>query len=64
MHRDVEPADVLLVGRGDGGDRADAVRVWSWDDLGVRGAVSVRDGGVGGVDDIASWWSSNADRRC
>ena len=41
----------------------DAVLVWAWDDLDVRGQVVVRDGGVAGVDDLASWWTSNADRR-
>ncbi|MGY1745339.1 protein kinase domain-containing protein [Blastococcus sp. SYSU D00695] len=41
----------------------DAVLVWSWDDLDVRGRVAVRDGGVDGVGDLASWWNSTAVRR-
>jgi serine/threonine-protein kinase len=40
----------------------DAVLTWAWDDLGVRGEVVVRDGGVEDVDALATWWGSNADR--
>jgi serine/threonine-protein kinase len=40
----------------------DAVLTWAWDDLGVRGEVVVRDGGVDDVDALATWWGSNADR--
>ncbi len=40
----------------------DAVLTWAWDDLGVRGEVVVRDGGVDDVDALATWWGNNADR--
>ncbi|MGY1740713.1 MULTISPECIES: serine/threonine-protein kinase [unclassified Blastococcus] len=40
----------------------DAVLVWAWDDLGVLGEVRVRDGGVDGVDELATWWGGAADR--
>ncbi|RBY90016.1 serine/threonine protein kinase [Blastococcus sp. TF02A-26] len=40
----------------------DAVLVWAWDDLGIRGEVSVPGGDVDDLGDFASWWANNADR--